>query len=475
MQKFLILSSLFFGLSILLLTCTPKTTETVVDAPTEKPISPPPPPVNLSPCPKFSDAPNQDNAETNYVLYRDFLKAQEYQKAFNYWRDVYEVAPAADGQRNTIFSDGIFFYEYFLSQTGDQAYVDSIFQLYDEIDECYPKGGYVTGRKAFDYYYKYPDRSSKLETYELFKQSMETDGLETNYFVINPFTALLTELHDSTLVSDAEAKIYNDKIREVIAHGQETCKGADCEAWEIVAEYAPVRLRYFETIKDFYDCDYYTAEYYSNFEAEPEDCDIAREVFSRLNWGGCTEGTAAYDTVKEVLDGKCRYEFAGPAGIGVQCLQEGDYDCAIENLLLAAEQEDKEVRKSELLLLVAKIYYVHKRSYSSARTYAQQAANARSNWGEPYILIGRMYASSGPLCGPGRGWDSQVVVWAALDMWNRAKSIDSSSAREANKWINQYTQYMPKKADVFQRNLNSGDDYYIGCWIQRSTRIRTAN
>lgn len=139
MQKFLLVSSLLLGLSILLLACTPKTTETVVDTPTDKPVSPPPPAVELSPCPNFTDAPNQDDAETNYVLYRDFLKAQEYEKAMGYWRKVYAVAPAADGQRNTVFSDGIFFYEHFLSKTNDQAYVDSIFQLYDEIDKCYPQ------------------------------------------------------------------------------------------------------------------------------------------------------------------------------------------------------------------------------------------------------------------------------------------------------------------------------------------------
>ncbi|MGH1434518.1 MAG: hypothetical protein ACRBG0_08675 [Lewinella sp.] len=478
MQKIILLSSLLICLSALLLTCTPKTTETVTTPTTTepvKPVSPTPPPVELSPCPKFTDAPNQDDAETNYVLYRDFLKAQDYDVAYSYWKKVYAVAPAADGQRNTVFSDGIFFYEYFLSQTGDQAYVDSIFALYDEIDKCYPKGGYVIGRKAFDYYYKYEDRSTPLETFNLFKESIEMDGLDANYFVINPFTALLTELHDSTLISDAEAKVYADQILAIIEHGQENCENTECEAWEIVAEYAPVRLQYFETVKDFYPCEYYVTKYYPEFEAAPEDCDIAREVLSHLNWGACTEGNDAYDTVKAVLDGKCRYEFAGPAGIGVKCLQDGEYDCAIENLLLAAEQEEKAVRKSELLLLVAKIYYVHKRSYSSARTYAQRAADVRSNWGEPYILIGRMYASSGPLCGPGRGWDSQVVVWAAIDMWNRAKSVDSSSAAEANKWINQYSQYMPKKADVFQRNLKTGDSFYIGCWIQRSTVIRTAN
>ena len=91
MQKIILLSSLLICLSAFLLTCTPKTTETVT-APTTtepvKPVSPTPPPVELSPCPKFTDAPNQDDAETNYVLYRDFLKAQDYDVAYGYWKKV---------------------------------------------------------------------------------------------------------------------------------------------------------------------------------------------------------------------------------------------------------------------------------------------------------------------------------------------------------------------------------------------------
>ena len=474
MQKKLLFIGLLLSTVFLLPSCTPKTTEVVTEV-TEKPPSPEPPAVKLSPCPKFTDAPDQDEAETNYVLYRDFLKAKDYKESYSYWKKVYQVAPAADGQRNTVFSDGIFFYETFLYETKDSSYIDSIFIMYDQIEKCYPEGGYVNGRRAFDYYYKYPNRVSKVEIYELFKKSIDEDGLEANDFVINPFTALLTELHDSTLVSDEEARKYDTKIKEIIRYGMENCKGVYCERWDIVNEYAPLRLQYFETVKYFYDCDYYIYKYYPKFEAHPDSCEIVREVMSRLSWGGCTDGMAEYDAVKAVASGDCKPKGKGPAAEAYRHLEAGEYNLAIEKFLQAAEEEDKVIRKSEILLLVAKIYYVHKRNFSRARKYALQAAGVRGNWGAPYILIGRMYASSGPLCGPGRGWDSQVVTWPAIDMWSKAKNIDPSSASEARKWINQYSQYMPTKADVFQRGKKIGDTFYVPCWIQRSTKIRVAN
>ncbi len=458
------------------LSCTPKTTEPVTNTPPVTTPSPTPPPVELSPCPKFTDAPNTDDAETWYVLYRDFLRAQDYETAYGYWRKTYEVAPAADGQRNTVFSDGIFFYETFYSQTGNVAYIDSIFMMYDEIDKCYPEGGYVAGRKAFDYYYKYKERASKEQIYALFKESIDADGIETNDFVINPFTALLTEMHDSNLVSDAEAEAYAEQITAIIEHGVANCEGVYCERWEIIQEFAPVRLEYFETVKGFYDCDYYVDKYYPQYQEYPDSCDLVTVVLSRMNWGECQEGQAEYDEVLAKYNESCRATAGGLAGEAYELLQEGDYDGAIEKFLQAAEEEtDNMERKGALYLLIAKIYYVHKKRFSTARRYAQQAADVRSGWGEPYILIGRMYASSGPLCGPGRGWDSQIVVWAALDMWSYAKRIDPSVSREANSWIGRYAQYMPKREDVFIRNLSVGDSYFIPCWIQRSTSIRTAD
>ena len=105
------------------------------------------------------------------------------------------------------------------------------------------------------------------------------------------------------------------------------------------------------------------------------------------------------------------------------------------------------------------------KDFSTARKHALEAANLNPNWGKPYILIGRMYAGSGRLCGPGTGFESQKVLWPAMDMWNKAKKIDPSSADEAQKYINQYYQYMPEKKDLFQRSITPGTSYNIGCWI----------
>ncbi|MBT8228677.1 MAG: hypothetical protein KJO50_00350, partial [Bacteroidia bacterium] len=105
---------------------------------------------------------------------------------------------------------------------------------------------------------------------------------------------------------------------------------------------------------------------------------------------------------------------------------------------------------------------------------ALESAKYAPESGEPYLLIGKLYASSGPLCGPGRGWDSQIVTWPAIDMWEKAKK-DPLVADEANKLIRTYWKYMPKKEDIFQRTIKAGSVFKVGCWINRNTTVRTAD
>ncbi|MFZ4425612.1 MAG: hypothetical protein ACOYOO_00505 [Saprospiraceae bacterium] len=457
--------------------CAPKATQplaTPAPAPpaVEKPV------VATGPCRKFSDARNPDEALRNFVLYRDFLKAEDWQQAYDYWQKVYAEAPAADGQRNSVYADGIRFYEHFIGQTSDsiekERLIDRIFQLYDEIDQCYPEGGYVPARKGFDLYYSYPNRASRKEIYTLFKTAIDRDGLKTSDFVINPFSSLLVDLYFAQEIPLDEAQKYQRLIREIIAEGLKNCEGQACERWRVVDGYAPARLEAFEVVRGFYDCEYYMARYLPVFEESPDNCDAIREVYSRLKFGACPETDERFRKLIEAGNVNCAVE-KGPVEIAYNCLRDADYECAVSGFEKAAEDEKDIVKKGHYLLLISKIYYGSLKNFPQARKYALKAAGVRPNWGEPFILIGRLYASSGPLCGPGRGWDSQIVVWPAIDMWNRARSVDPASAAEANKWIGRYAQYMPNKEDIFQRNLKAGDRFYVGCWIQEYTTIRAAD
>lgn len=456
--------------------CTPKIQEQVAIVPEPAPVIQPDD-GDLSPCGKFTDTPLEDEAMTAHVLYRDFLREKKYDEAFPYWKRAYELAPAADGKRNTHYADGIKLYEHFISKETIPAkkdeQIDQIFKFYDEIEECYGETGYVAGRKAFDYYYKYKGRVSDEEIFGLFRKSIDTDGEDAQFFILNPFTDLLVKNFQAENIDLAATQDYAEMIKQRIAKGYDS--GKNKAQWDIISEYALQRLEAFEGVKGFYDCEYYAAKYFADFEADQSNCEIINQVYGQLRRGGCPQDDARLAQIQEAYDQHCK-KVVPPSDSkqAYAALREGNYEEAVIKFQEAADKTEENEKKATYLMLVAKVHYAHLKDFPKARKAALEAANFRANWGEPYLLIGRLYASSGPLCGPGRGWDSQIVVWPAIDKWNYAKKIDPEAAEEANKWIGRYRQYMPSREDIFQRNLQDNQTFRVPCWIQENTTIRAA-
>lgn len=454
--------------------CTPKATTPVVEVEEEKK----PEPIEIGPCANWFDSGKQDYAETEHVLYRDAMKRDDYDQAYLHWQNVFAIAPMADGKRRTHFEDGIKLYHHFFetAETDAQkkAFIDSVMAVYDHMALCNEEDINVEGRKGFDYYYKYQEYTDDETIYNLFKASMDKYGLETDYFVLNPFTALILQRYAKGEITMEEAQHYSNLISARLKEGLENCEDEECEAWKIIAEYTPSRLEEFEGVRGFYDCDYYAEKYWEVFLASPQECEVIQEVLARLKFGGCADDNEKIVQLREALSENCRVASTepGPLRKAYTAYQNGEYQDALTGFEEYVNNTEDPEKKAKYLLLIAKIYYANFKNFPQSRKYARLAAAQKENWGEPYILIGKLYASSGPLCGTGRGFNSQRVVWPALDMFNLAKRIDPSVASEANKWINQYAQYMPDKEDLFMMGIKEGSQYTVPCWINETTTAR---
>ena len=131
------------------------------------------------------------------------------------------------------------------------------------------------------------------------------------------------------------------------------------------------------------------------------------------------------------------------------------------------------MQKEKLYYDIAKIH-LGNGSLSNAREYARKMLDINPNSGTAYIVIGNTYAASGKICGTGNDFKSHTVSWAAIDTWQKAKSVDSSVADEAQKLINRYSQYMPSKEELFYEGLSVGGTYTISC-LGVTTTIRASN
>ena len=249
------------------------------------------------------------------------------------------------------------------------------------------------------------------------------------------------------------------------------------QGWDVVDGYAPSRLEQLEGMDDFYDCDYYKNKYYADFEAAKTDCETITITLGRLNRGNCPEVDAQIIALQQAKAAYCKKPVDPPTSctaLARLALEEGRYKSAVSHYEECIANSTDQEKKALYSLTIAKIYYGHLKNFSKSRQFARKAIGFKSNYGAAYILIGKLYASSGPLCGPGRGWDSQIVTWPAIDKWKRAKAVDSSVAKEANGLIAKYEQYMPSKEDIFQKLMKDGDSFKVGCWIQENTTVRAA-
>lgn len=480
MKKLLLLFVLFLGLFFSNCSTTKPTAPDVTTVP-EPPEPPKPEKKYLSKpsCVKWDDFPyaEKEQVENNYVIYRNRLKNKDIDGAYELWQKVYAKAPAADGMRKTVFLDGVEFNIGFYNNTQDtvkqREYVNTIKKLYQEAMDCYGDEGYFNGLLGFDLYYNFPNHATNLEKYNYLKKSIELDGNKTSAFVINPFTALMIDLYLKKEIPLAEAQKMTQLIPTIIEHG---LKGDEVESYKIVASYTPARLEELEGIKGFYGSEYYRAKYLGTFERNPTNCDSIMMVFSRFNWGGMPQTDPDFVKISKAYAANCGTinPEPGTSGKAYIALRDGQYREAVTLFDQAISEESDNEKKAKYSLINAKIYFSYLKKFYKSREYARKALKYKPNMGAAYMLIGRLYASSGPICGPGTGWDSQIVTWPAIDQWKKAKAVDPSVAKDANKLINRYRQFMPSKEDIFQRGLKAGQNYNIPCWIKEKTVIRPA-
>ena len=62
--------------------------------------------ISYSQCENWNDSPRMSDAEDAHSIYRQALKGNDYEIAFENWQVAYDIAPAADGKRDYHYVDG---------------------------------------------------------------------------------------------------------------------------------------------------------------------------------------------------------------------------------------------------------------------------------------------------------------------------------------------------------------------------------
>ncbi|CAN5305925.1 hypothetical protein BH09BAC1_BH09BAC1_06100 [soil metagenome] len=398
---------------------------------------------------------NPDKAQEAASLYGEFYKQGNYKDALPYLKIVWQTAP---GARQNTYINGITIYKDLLAKTTDEklknGYIDTIMMLYNGRIRCFNQG---YGRKAYEMYSITPaDVEGTLAAFDL---ALVKEGNKFEDFLLFPY---MITVEKSLIKGQIDTANIINRYMKVVEMVEKNATHKDALKYQEALKLITDRMTQFlscETIKPILQ---------KQYNANPNDLANIEKIFNQLYSLRCASDPLFLEVAEKLVAQKPSEDIYRI--LYMNLFNEGKYNEALKYINKAMDLSTDNARKAEYQLNIAKI---HQRNgdFAAARASALKSAQLKPS-GEPYLLIGDLYRASGKLCGPGTGWDSQIVVWVALDMYEKAKSVDPSVAAEANKKIADSKQYMPNTGECFFRNLKDGDVVKIGCWINESTTVR---
>lgn len=435
-------------------------------------------------CETWLKSPQKDALEEAHVLYRQFMKSEELDKAFDYWKKAYEGAPAADGQRSTHFVDGrkIYIHKFKGAKTDAEKaeFSKMALKLFDQQGQCYPnEKATALGLKAYEMFYTF--NSPYAENKAVCKEAVELGGNATSYAVFQPYASIIVWEFQNKQTTAEEARNVYTKLNEIADHNVENNK--QYSAYYKQAKDA-MNATFAQIENEIFDCNYFKGKLEPDYRAHPDDTEVLKYIYNKLVQQGCPDSDpfvqelkVRYEDIvtKENAAKLAEYYANNPGDHGIALFKEGKYNEALDKFEKGIEKEKAGSNDAEKLanyyFYMASIEFRQLNRYSSAREHARAAAKYKPNWGQPWMLIGDMYASTSSSCGSD-GFEASLAVLAAIDKYAYAKSVDGDVAGDAQSKINRYSAYLPDKGEAFMRKINEGDSMTVPCWIGETVRVR---
>ena len=411
----------------------------------------------------------QSECETDYAIYRNEYKQKNYNEALKSWRKVFKNCPSFN--QNT-FANGPKLYHYKIKQdnANKESYLDTLMLIYDTRIQYFGNKEKVLGSKGSDLL-KY-DPGSFIEAYQMMKISVESTGNSSMPNVLVSYFKSLVKyekfgdpddehitISPITKQDILDAYVFvSDIIVFNIANNQKYVKYYETAQKNIENMFAP-----------YASCDDLILVFQSRLEEGNPSLSLLKKVTSLLDKKDCTDNEVFFTAATKLHD--LEPTASSAYDMGNTSLSKKNYSAAVDYFNQSIEMTEDESIKASYYLKLAYAYQMTK-SYSKARSAATSAADLKPEWGEPYIIIGDIYATSASSCGSS-SLEQRSVYWVAVDSYRKAKSIDNLLTEKANKRISTWSKQFPSKEDCIWEDLEEGSSYKVGCWIGRSTKVRT--
>ena len=401
----------------------------------------------------------------NISIYREFLKQELYNEAVPAWVKTYQ---SCEGFKKLIYQDGVNFVVRAIKMEKDKAkkktLVDSLMQIYEKRIKYFGQEGYVKGRQGVDLFTY--DRSRIQEAHALLKESIELEKEETEGAVTANYM-LATDL------------LFKQEKLEKMQVVETYLKCIDLLERQISKETKPrylknlqATLKVVETIFErskAADCQSLVAVFGKSYEEKKSGLEFILKVQALLKGANCINEDLYFKVSQQAQ--KLEPSAANAYLMAGLHLKKEEYAESITFLTQAIGLEETDSLKASYYHDMGFINCHKLKKYSQARTDAIEALKYRPNWGNPYLLIGDAYALSSASF-TGNNFEKTAVLWAAVDKYYKAKSVDKEVVDLANQKIAYYSKLFPKGEEAFMYGHQDGGDYKVGGWINENTTVR---
>ncbi|RHL11213.1 MULTISPECIES: tetratricopeptide repeat protein [Bacteroides] len=418
----------------------------------------------------------QEDCNKNSSISHEAVRANNFKDAYLPWKEVLKDCPTL---RYYTFSDGISILRSFLSDIKDRnsadykKYFDELMEVYDlraqYIPEFAAKGMKVPtveaalGTKALDYMSWAPNPDVN-QAYAWLKESVDAEKGNSAGAVLHYFLEM--SLNKLKIDPNHKEQFIQDYLTD--------SEYADAA---IAAEDDAKKKAALQQVKDNLvamfinsgtaDCESLQEIYGPKIESNQTDSAYLKKAISILKMMKCTESEAYFQASYYMY--KINPTADAATGCGYMAYKKGDFDTAIKYFDEALSLESDSEKKAQLCYIVAASLFNSKK-LSQARSYLQKAIGFKENFGDAYILLAQLYASS-------PNWNDESALnkctyFVVIDKLQRAKAVDPSVADKANELISTYARYTPKAEDLFMLGIKAGDRVTIGGWIGESTTVR---
>lgn len=410
--------------------------------------------------PKYGE--DSIKAITHISLYQGYYGQKAYDEAMDSWK--YLIFNAPKSSENLYIRGAKMYKTLAKTATGElkNSYRDTIFALHDARIHCFGTSARKEQNRTFDWYSYRKRGNEKLildmfaNTYDSYKKSGK------------PVSSKLIKYYiDMAVYADKKAKVIT--ADDVLGIFEKTTEVVDANiSGKKGVEYANAQKSINEVLDkgSYLNCENIVPMTEKMYRANPDDAATIKKAYKKLKAGSCHDSPLFLEVATKMLT--VQPSVALFKYLAIKEKKAGNFSKSIEYLNGAIDLSDDSSEKISFLTQIANAYY-KKGSYGKAREYANKVLAMNPNSGKAYIIIGKTYAvikCNDKIAG--------ANYWAAVDKFQKAKSVDSSVSSQAQKLINSYSKHFPETSQIFMVGLKVGSSYKVGC-LGVSTTVRSSN